>query len=271
MRASSFLLIPLLAAAACGGGSKDPGPQPTASAGAPAAPELSNSDIIQRVYDPEYSVPAGFFVDERADTDRSYTLHHVLDGSGAYELCSDDYQAAVNLEAADHASRAVQGTFIAATETPRYWEFTRELAYTDDVGNISEPTSPGFARVFKCSNTERTGVDRSLMDGYAGVINARPVDAHTIREFTEYLWQFRFFADGRRIVLESRGETAADDISHKLLLARRNSQGPDRCDLVEVSEWVFSVDRATGSVDKTLTVLRNFEAQWADGGPRLCE
>ena len=42
-------------------------------------------------------MPDGFFVDERAGTAQSYTVHHGLDDSGSYELCADDFEAALSI------------------------------------------------------------------------------------------------------------------------------------------------------------------------------
>ncbi len=273
MKVSNFILVPLFAiAAACGGsGSGTPGAPHAEDQAALPAPSMSNAEIAWLVYDPDYDVPPGFYRDARAATDRSYTIHHVLDDSESFELCTDDYQTAVNWEAADNAARAVNGVFVSTAETDRYFEFVRELEYTEDVGTIDEPTSPGFARVFKCSNTSRDGVDRSLLNGFAGRINARPVDAGAVREFTEYLWQFRFFATGRRVVLESRAESSGDAAAHVLRIAFRNRQGPGLCDRIEIADWRFSADHSSGDVQKTFTTVRSFEAQLVDGAATLCD
>ncbi|MDH3433770.1 MAG: hypothetical protein OEM60_07925, partial [Gammaproteobacteria bacterium] len=114
MKISAHFLIPLLLlAAACGGsGSTDTSKSAgdTRDLGTPAALP-TDAEISALVYDNFYSVPAGFFVDERANTDRSYTLHHVLDESRSYELCSDDFAVAMAWEEADNGSRNVQGYY----------------------------------------------------------------------------------------------------------------------------------------------------------------
>lgn len=272
MRASTIVSVSLLVfAVSCGGASVDSGTGTATSSYQESVQTPDDQEIARLIYDPDYSVPDGFFIDARATTPGSYTIHHVLDHSGSYEVCSNDYQSALNMEAADNASRAVRGTFVSSTESARYFEITRELAYNDGVGSITEPTSPGYARIFKCSNTERDGVDRNLLHGYAGTINARPIDAETIREFTEYLWQFRFFATGHRIVLSSVGDAREAVLGHTLQLAFRRSQGPDLCDLIEVAEWRFSVDTASGEVAKQFSMLRSFEARLSGGVPSLCD
>ena len=273
MRASTCLIAPLFALlASCGGSGGSGTANPSDSDEGGLSPTtLSDGEILSRVYDPEYTVPHGFFVDARADTQGSYTVHHVLDASHSYELCTDDYQTAAGWEAADNESRAVRGVFVSAAETARYFEFVRELDYVSDVSNVSGPTSPGYARIFKCSNTNRDGVDRTLLNGYAGVINSRPVGANEIRDFTEYLWQFRFFPAGRVVVLDSVRSSAANDPQHTLQLAFRFGQGSGRCDRIEVADWRFRANRTTGDVGKTFETLRSFEARLVNGMPTPCE
>lgn len=271
MKRSTLSLLPiLLVAAACGGsGSADPGK--TSAAGRQPAELPSDIDILAKAYDSDYSVPAGFFVDERASTTRSYTVHHVLDESGSFELCSDDLVEAQSWEADDNASRAVNGYYVTSYENGRYFEFVRELAYSRDIGNIGEPTSPGYARVFKCSHTSRDGVDRALLDGFAGRIPGERLDAASLRDFTEYLWQFTFFNVSRKKVIASRSSAPAGGLEHTLLLALVNNQGADACDRIDVIEWRFSADAATGDVHRRFETVRSFEARLVDGTPALCE
>lgn len=227
--------------------------------------------ILAKAYDSNYSVPDGFFVDERAETTRSYTVHHVLDESGSFEMCSNDLVEAQLLEDADNSARAVSGYYVTSHETERYFEFVRELAYEQDVGNINDVTSPGYARVFKCSHTNRTGVDRSLLSGYSGRINPAELDADALREFTEYLWQFRFFNARHKKVIASYGSGSAEAPQHTLVLALVHNQGQNACDRVDVIEWRFSADVASGDVSREFATVRSFEATLDAGTPTLCQ
>ena len=273
MKISTPLLIPILAiAAACGGsGSTDaslPG-NPTTGSQANALP--SDNVILAKAYDHNYSVPAGFFVDARAETTRSYTVHHVLDESDSFEVCSDDLVEAQSLEEADNNSRAVNGYYVTSHETESYFEFVRELAYEQDVGNINDITSPGYARVFKCNYTNRDGVDRSLLSGYSGRINPDRLDADTLRVFTEYLWQFRFFNARHKKVIASYGGGTTDRPEHTLLLALVHNQGQGACDRVDVIEWRFSAESASGEVSRNFATVRSLEATLTTGTPTLCQ
>ena len=274
MRSLAPFWIPLLSvAAACGGsGATDSSTAITGNSAIGLMPALpGDAEIASLVYDSQYSVPAGFFVDERASTERSYTVHHVLDESQSYELCSDDYAVALAWEDADNASRSVQGYFVGSYENERYFEFIRELAYEDDVGNIDDVTSPGFARVFKCSNTSRDGVDRSLLTGYAGTLNAHPLDADSVRVFAEYLWQFAFFPQGRRKVIASHSFAGGDELQHTLLLALATTRGAGSCDRIDVAEWRFSADRRSGDVHNQMSVVHSFAARLENGAPVICD
>lgn len=269
---ATLLPATLLLAAACGGSSS---PEPSQSQIVPETPakgyELpSDSDIMARVYDHGYSVPDGFFIDERASTPGSYSLYHVKDPSSSYELCSDDFATAQQWEAADNAARSVTGHYVGEYENGRYFEFVRELAFENDVGNIDDATSPGFARIFKCGSIDRDGVDRSLLDGYAGRLNMRPLTATQVRTATEYLWQFTFFPYAHKKVLDSYSGQTGEALQHTLVLAFGINQGDDRCDRIDVSAWQFSADRDTGELSKAFSKLHSFEARLRDGIPELC-
>lgn len=257
---AAVISVPLLAS--CLTGSENDREDPAAA--------LSDEDVMAMVYDPDYSVPAGFFVDDRAGTAGSYTVYHVKDPSISYELCTDDYAQALEWEAADNQSRNVSGVFVTSIETEEYFEVVRELDYPDSIGNVPGPTSPGFSRVFKCSYANRDGVDRNLRDGYAGVINVQPLTQGVVRDFVEYLWQFTFFWPARKSVLASVGDETDGAYAQTLVLGFLTRQGDDRCDLIEIVDWTFSVAKETGEVSKSFRLRRAFEAELVAGLARIC-
>lgn len=261
------LVLTSLSLGACGGAAEQ---QAATEPAAAPQPFQDDTAILARIYDPFYRVPDDFFRDERADTPRSYTVHHVKDQSLSYELCSDDFYEAERLEALDNESRAVNGYYVGAYENGRYFEFIRELSYSQDVGGVADVTSPGFGRVFKCSAVDRIGVDRNLRDGYAGTLNVRPLTASAVRNFTEYLWQFTFFEAGRKKVLDAYSTESTDAHQHTLVLGLATSQGAGRCDRIEIVDWVFRVNKSSGEIHKTFNVLRTFEARSVDGAYERC-
>lgn len=255
----SVFLTVLLATAACRPGAED----------GSLLFGLSEEEIMVRAYDHTDRVPAGFYVDERSGTPGSYTIHHVKDPSLSFELCSDDFLEASAWEEADNASRAVNGLLVGTFDNERYFEFVRELEYDDGVGNIDEPTSPGFARVFKCQYVDRYGVDANLRNGFAGVLNAG-VTEESVATLTEYLWQFRFFWPAEPTVLRSFSEADEHTVRHTLLLALLTRQGDARCDLIEVVAWTFTANRSDGELTRDFSRLSRFEADWRNGAPTRC-
>lgn len=231
---------------------------------------LASIEIVELVYDTAYRVPPGFYVDERASSEESYTLHHVKDESNSYEVCTDQFDEALILESADNDARAVQGQYIGSYENSRYFEFVRELANPGGVGNIPEPTTPGYARIFKCGYVERAGVDRNLHNGFAGRLAVSPLTLEVTQEFVEYLWQFVFFWPAQAKVIGTNSGTSATSYWHNLVLAVRTVQGSGKCDRIDVIEWQFLADKATGEMEMAFVPLSSFQAQLLNGVPRLC-
>jgi len=273
MKTTRHALLPLVAllAAACGGS----GSTETAKLDEPpttTVPAMPGDDEIAiKAYDNTYQTPNGFFTDLRSDTSGSYTIHHVLDNSGSYELCSEDLVEAQSWEQTDNDARAVNGHFVTSIETERYFEFVRELSYNDDVGNITTPTTPGFARVFKCSHTNRDGVDRNLYEGFAGRLDPVTLSSTRLKDFTEYLWQFAWFNVAKKKVIESHTGTVAGSLRHTLLLALVNNQGTGSCDRVDVIEWHFDASRQNGEITRSFNLHHSFEATFEGGVARLCD
>lgn len=263
-----LVALSLILTACSGGAGTSDTPAPISTQPLKTIP--SNDAIIATVYDSGYSVPDNFFVDERANTSRSYSLYHVKDTSVSYELCTNDYAEALAWEEADNEGRPVNGYFVGSYENDKYFEFIRELSYPDDIGNTGNDTSPGFARVFKCSSVDRNGVDRNLRDGYGGTLNARPLTAEVVRDFAEYLWQFTFFETSQKKVLDSYSTERANSHDHTLLLGFVINQGFDQCDRIEVVEWTFRADKSTGDVSRDFRFLFSLEAQLVDGIPEQC-
>lgn len=272
MKIPTLFLIPVFAtAAACGGSGAEVTNEVSDSPGSQEFVLPSDEEILGKAYDNNYSVPEGFYVDERAETVRSYTIHHVLDESNSFEICSNDLVEAQALEEADNQSRAVNGYYVTSYENERYFEFVRELEYTHDVGNIADITSPGYARVFKCDHTSRDGVDRALLDGYAGRLDNERLNSETLREFTEYLWQFTFFNVSAKKVIDSYASTAPSGLRHTLLLAFVVNQGAESCDRIDVIEWRFSADTASGEISREFDILQSFEATVSADIPAICQ
>lgn len=271
MKLAALSLVPfLIVIAGCKVPAAPASEIPPQSIGTAALVLPGDEEILATAYDRDYSVPVGFYRDPRAETTRSYTLHHVLDASDSFEICSDDLVEAQALEEQDNANRAVGGYYVASVENERYYEFIRELSFAQQVGNVADLTSPGYARIFKCSHTNRSGVDRTLLDGYAGRLNVAPLSGDVLRDFVEYFWQFTYFDAAQKKVIDSFSSTADGVLEHTLVLAFVISQGTGRCDRIELSRWRFTADLESGEIEREFDLLRSFEADLSDGIPHIC-
>ena len=258
-----------LALAGCSGGGSAGGDPDLAQAPVQYG-TAAHEDILAKVYDPAYRVPDGFYVDERADTPSSFAVYHVKDRSASFELCTDDYDQAVEWEEQDNRSRAVGGHYVDSFENERYFEIIRELSYPAGVGNVQAESSPGFARIFKCASVDRNGVDRNLYDGYGGILNLRPLDSRAVKEFTEYLWQFTYFDTATPKVLDSSTNESDETIEHTLRLAFAYDQGAEQCDRIEVVDWIFRVNKESGEIGRSFEFRFAVEAQRVNGVPEEC-
>lgn len=252
-----------------GGGSNDAPMVPVAAVQTRLFP--SDGEILAKTYDPLFQVPDNFLVDERAGTLQSISVHHVKNDSGDYELCSDDFTQALAWETTDNENAPVPGAFTGSVETDKYFEFMRDLVSGNGIGNVTNPTSTGFARVFKCTYVNRDGVDRHSRDGDAGTLNTAELTTDVIRDFTEYMWQFTFFWPASKTVLESFTAETTSAFQHTLLLSLLTSRGADQCDLIEVVDWIFSVDKDSGQITKEFMPIYELEAKLDNNGiPTTC-
>ena len=58
---------------------------------------------------------------------------------------------------------------------------------------------------------------------------------------------------------------------HTLMLAFVTNRGFDKCDLVEVVDWVFAADKENGRMTKEFKLLYQFNAEVVNGAPQSCE
>ena len=92
-----------------------------------------------------------------------------------------------------------------------------------------------------------------------------------LQDFTEYLWQFTWFNVSHKKVIESRATSMPDSLRHTLVLALVNNQGTGNCDRIDVVEWHFDANLATGEITRRFDLDHSFEATLEGGVARLCD
>ncbi len=254
--AKTLLWATLLFMGGCGSGAAPATPPQTA----PTQNSLPSDDaILGKVYAPNVSVPNNFLVDAASQLTGSYTLGHLrstdLDpqAATAYELCSNDMTQA--LDWSDTVTRSRGGLMLSATESSRYFEFTRQIAGLDDWVALE--------RVFRCDYLNRDGVDLGEAFGRGGQFNVTPVTLNEVRELAEYLWQFSAFNNPGHAVLESQGYSLGSTLRHALTIASRVPLAGERegCDLIEIFDWHFDV-LPDGAITTSKVPVLGFDARW---------
>ena len=226
-------------------------------------------EAIQLIYNTTYRYPDGYYFDMHDEITQSYTLYQVKDFSNSYELCTDNELEAIRLEQEDNDRRVVNGQFITYTQNERYFEFVRELDVSGSIGNTGL-TEPGFARIYKCSYVNRSGVDRNDFNGYGGIMNA-DLSEQVVREFVQYTNFFTFWWPRTAKTLQFNSEENNDEFIHALLLGLRTNQGTGKCDLIQLFDWRWTVSKSTGDMERELYNVDQFEADLINGVPTICE
>jgi hypothetical protein len=158
----------------------------------------------------------------------------------SYELCTDDWNVAYAWSEEVAAQSPVVLDVVANETTARWFEFDRVPR--------GQPDRYVRMRVFRCAY-----VDRS-----AGLLNARPIDADALRDFSEYLWRFTLYNNADNAVLASEPRVTSG-LAHVLTLASlERAASAAACDRIVVREWTHSADTMTGAFELTTTVVREF-------------
>jgi hypothetical protein len=252
----------------CGGGAETLSTTPpTASATGVVA--QSNSQIASLIYSDTQRTPAGFYTDAAPVFAGYVATSHLktIDLNNAavlrYELCSDDFNQALQWS---ETANSVSGDNAALTgneTTAQYFEFDRLRAGTPQ-GYLRQ-------RIYKCAYLNRSTVDLQAGSGEAGILNTRPLDAASLKQVSEYLWQFTSYNNFGNVVLSSTGATDNNNLTHSVIIAtlvRASNAGS--CDTVNVTDWKHSMNTGTGELTLSVTPLFNFRAQESGGAVSVC-
>ena len=247
---------------ACGGSntSVDSMPPAVQSATAPRSVTQTNQEIATLIYSDNQRTPTGFY-QETVPVFSGYVATSQLKtrdiNSNAvlqYELCSDDFNQALQWSDTFNTNNGDNASLTGTVDTSHYFEFDR-LRSGNPQGYLRQ-------RVYKCSYLNRNSVDLLATGGSAGTLNARPLDADTLKELSEYLWQFTSYNNYGNVVLSSSGGSDSNNLTHSLIIAvLTHAITSGGCDSIAVYEWKHTLDMATGDLSLSLTSLFSFQAQ----------
>ena len=184
---------------------------------------------------------------------------HLAPATARHELCTDDPD-----QARDWSNTASGGAEVLVGESAsdRYFQFQR-------VRN-STPVVTVRARVFRCTYLDRSVVNLADVQGPAGLLNLRPVDAAALRNLSEYLWMFSAYNNADHAVLASRGAQQNGSLEHEIMMAQLIRAGSGGCDRVSVSTWRHRVDPGSGALVREWVPMWEFGARQGVSGVTTC-
>jgi hypothetical protein len=260
-----------LSLCACGGSgtAANSTQSPTVAAASVNGAVQTNVQIAQLIYTDTQRTPNGFYAESVPTFDGYVVTSHIktlsINPSATlnYELCTDDYNQALSWSDTAHTvsndAAALTGTDI----TDRYFEFDRLRTGTPN-GYLRE-------RVYKCSYLDRSTVDLDASSGDAGMLNARPLDAATLKQLAEYLWQFTHYNNYGNVVLSSAGATNGSTLTHTLTMATlSHAASSSDCDTITLLAWTHSLDSTTGELALNIATLGSFQTRESNGNVSLC-
>ncbi len=213
----------------------------------------ADHEIAAALYAGTPRTPSGFASDPAPPSGTQVTTYHIKSSQLAapaatqHEMCTDDLNVAVawSEELALQSSPVLD--LVAMETMPRYFELLRAPR--------GQPDRYVRMRVLRCTYLDRTGVELSSSEGYAGKFNARPLDAAALRALSEYLWHFSEYNNAGHAVLASQSGGAL--LRHVLTIASLARAVDGACDRVTLREWAHEA-AATGILTRGVTVVREF-------------
>jgi hypothetical protein len=256
--------------AACGGGgapvttSSPQAVTPPPSDGRPVS--QSDADIAALIYGDTQRTPAGFYAETLPTFTGYVSTAHIKApdvglGARPYELCTDDWNQALQWSDSATANGSSQDALTGNEETPMYFEFDR----------VRSGTPQGYIRqrVFKCAFVNRDDVDLRQAAGPAGTLKGS-AQAAELKQLSEYLWTFTSYNNTGNVVLKSVSGTSAGAMTQTLYLASLTPGTAGACDAIEVLQWTHTLDAASGVITRSIQSLWSFAARQQGGSVELC-
>jgi hypothetical protein len=283
MKTKMLGMLATLTLAACGGGggggeSAQPAssaPQNVDAPSAPLAPPSTSAadlSLAGRLYKGDERTPAGFDVETRpASVTGTLSTRHLKNTDFAtgpqaagptYEVCTNDM------------AQAISWSESLATWAGQYSDLVevRSDAHLFEVIRVprADVTALLRHRVFKCEYLDRSSTDLRVDTGAAGAMNQRPLMAAELEALSEYLWQFTLFNNSDYAVESSTSSSNGNQLVHTIRIGQLVRGANGACDMVQLSDWVHTMNTGDGSITRSLTPVRSFQVKSAAGVALAC-
>ena len=221
-------------------------------------------DIAAALYAGAPRTPSGFVADPAPPSFAQVTTYHIKSSQLAapfatqHEVCSDDWSEALAWSEEVAAQESPYLDLVETGATPLYFEFGRVPR--------GDPTRYVRMRVLRCEYLDRSGVDLAFDDGFAGVLNRRPLDAAVLRDSSEYLWLFTLYNNSGNAVVASEGR--GPGLTHAVTIA--SLERGSGCDRVVLRDWTHAAAEQTGVLMLAVTSVREFRVRESAGAIESC-
>ncbi|HEU5133864.1 MAG TPA: hypothetical protein VFU13_01850 [Steroidobacteraceae bacterium] len=278
-----LVLTGVVSLAACGGGGGSAAtPAPAASNPQPvvvappvvSAPSTSAADLslASRLYKGDQRTPAGFDIEARpGSVTGTLSTRHLRNTDFAtgpqaagptYEVCTNDMAQAIDWSERLSAWQGQYSDLVEVRSDARMFEVTRVPR--------ADVTAMLRHRVFRCEYLDRSNSDLRTDVGAAGSMNQRPLNADELEALSEYLWQFTMFNNSDYAVESSTRSASGTTLSQTIRMGQLVRGAGGACDTVQLVDWTHTMNAVDGSLTRSLSNVRTFQAKSASSGAESC-
>jgi hypothetical protein len=236
----------------------------------------TGADDTLRILDSIYNnrrTPDGFYSETQPDPGVYQSINQIKninvmapadynDDTPRFELCADDFSQALDWSLT--ASSGL-GNLVDNSEDILFYQFS----YTPP----ATPQQSNLQRVFKCSVIDRSALDIREPDGQLGRYTEIVQNPDRIKLLIEYLWTFSEYNNYGNAILSSNISDAGDvyqhDMEHARLIPAVNSVA--ECDTVELYRVRYRIDKISGEITVTESLLNTIRSRYENGNMEVCE
>lgn len=197
-------------------------------------------EIVEKAYSKTYMYPAGFKSQQNLDGSLYYenTISIRSSQNSRIDLSTNDKQQAKDWSETSSLTSAYYRDLVEERETEKYFEFKRVYSVnTKDVILSRVHKDSYFIPSFDKFNPTQT----------IGTLKVNPINEETTKEFIEYMWTSHMIGLTEK-VLEYDINEYTDKVKYNLKSVNLIYGDFGICDVIEVKNFDFFVDKQTGTV-----------------------
>lgn len=208
--------------------------------------------LVRALVYSNYKTPIGFYSENFLTAFPYYESTQSIDRTAAIwtELCTDDAETALTWSERGAHNSAYYRNVTSTRETEKYFEFKRV--------NPVDSSYAILSRVHKCSYIDRSAFHRFDSEIF-GTFAKRPFDAGKVIELIQYLWYIRYYnLHGAKVINASVREDV-ENITVHFLETRLGIGDIGYCDLIDIIDSVYRVERHSGEIRKSSRTVRRVQ------------